>query len=152
MYVIQHCFICRLYDSTVSEDAGIEPGTVATTALAIRSSNHTARSHPYRTLFRCSEAAILILPKLTETRLWSWNIIPEAASDINIYIYSDFVLHLQRDTGENRPMTERDSLKMSCFLPDIHCRLHSWCCMGDGRGVSLLSTDLPSSSPSFYWS
>jgi len=29
----------------VSEDAGIEPRTVATTALAIRRSNHSARSH-----------------------------------------------------------------------------------------------------------
>ncbi len=26
MYCIQHCFICRPSDSTVSEDAGIEPG------------------------------------------------------------------------------------------------------------------------------
>jgi hypothetical protein len=32
MYDIQHCFICRPSDSTVSEDAGIEPRTVATTA------------------------------------------------------------------------------------------------------------------------
>ncbi len=30
MYVIQHCFICRSSDATVSEDAGIEPGAVAT--------------------------------------------------------------------------------------------------------------------------
>ncbi len=30
MYFIQHCFICRPSDSTVSEDAVIEPGTVAT--------------------------------------------------------------------------------------------------------------------------
>jgi hypothetical protein len=30
MYDIQHCFICCLSDSTVSEDAGIEPRTVAT--------------------------------------------------------------------------------------------------------------------------
>jgi hypothetical protein len=30
----------------VSEDAGIEPRTVATTALAVRRSNHSARSHP----------------------------------------------------------------------------------------------------------
>jgi hypothetical protein len=29
MYFIQHCFFCRLSDSTVSEDAGIEPRTVA---------------------------------------------------------------------------------------------------------------------------
>jgi hypothetical protein len=30
MYYIQHCFICRPTDFTVSEDAGIEPRTVAT--------------------------------------------------------------------------------------------------------------------------
>jgi hypothetical protein len=35
MYDIQHCFICRPSESTVTEDAGIEPRTVATTALAI---------------------------------------------------------------------------------------------------------------------
>jgi hypothetical protein len=33
MYAIQHCFICRPSDSTVSVDAGIEPWTVATLAL-----------------------------------------------------------------------------------------------------------------------
>jgi hypothetical protein len=41
MYDIQHFFICRPSDSTVSEDAGIEPRTVATTALA-----DSARYHP----------------------------------------------------------------------------------------------------------
>jgi hypothetical protein len=46
MYDIQHCFICRPSDSTVSEDAGLKPRTVATTALAVRRSNHSARSHP----------------------------------------------------------------------------------------------------------
>jgi hypothetical protein len=40
-YIIQHCFIRRPSDSTVSEDAGIEPRTVASLALA--------RSHPHRT-------------------------------------------------------------------------------------------------------
>ncbi len=45
-YYIQHCFICRPSDSTVPTDAGIEPRTVATGALAIRRSNHQARSHP----------------------------------------------------------------------------------------------------------
>jgi hypothetical protein len=34
MYVIQHCIICRPSDSTVSEDAGIEPETVAMPATA----------------------------------------------------------------------------------------------------------------------
>jgi hypothetical protein len=33
IYDIQHCFICRPSDSTVSEYAGIEPRTVVTTAL-----------------------------------------------------------------------------------------------------------------------
>jgi len=46
MYNIQHCFICHPSDSTVSEDAGIEPRTVATTALAVIRSNHSARSYP----------------------------------------------------------------------------------------------------------
>jgi hypothetical protein len=45
MYFIQHCFICRPSDSTVSEDAGIEPRTVATSALAVRRFNQLARSH-----------------------------------------------------------------------------------------------------------
>jgi hypothetical protein len=47
MYFIQHCLICRPSDSTVSEDAGIEFRTVATMALAVRCSNHSARSHPH---------------------------------------------------------------------------------------------------------
>jgi hypothetical protein len=45
IYDIQHCFICRPSDSTVSEDAGIEPRTVVSAALAVRRSNHSARSH-----------------------------------------------------------------------------------------------------------
>ncbi len=45
MYFIQHCFICGLSDSTVSEGAGIEPMTVATSALAVRRSSHSATSH-----------------------------------------------------------------------------------------------------------
>jgi hypothetical protein len=39
-YYIQHCFICRPSDSTVPTDAGIEPRTVATCALAVRRSNN----------------------------------------------------------------------------------------------------------------
>jgi hypothetical protein len=34
MYCIQHCFIFRLSDSAVPENAGIKPRTVATSALA----------------------------------------------------------------------------------------------------------------------
>ncbi len=46
-YYIQHSFICRPSDSTVSEDAGIEPRTVATSALTVtvRRSNYTARMY-----------------------------------------------------------------------------------------------------------
>ncbi len=62
MYDIQHCVICCPTNSTVSEDAGIEPRTVATTALAVRRCNrnrldlihnstrsnpHSVRSHPH---------------------------------------------------------------------------------------------------------
>ncbi len=32
----------------MSEDVGIEPRSVATSALAVRRSNHSARSHPPR--------------------------------------------------------------------------------------------------------
>ncbi len=39
-YYIQHCFICRPSDSIVPTDAGMEPRTVATGALAVRRSNH----------------------------------------------------------------------------------------------------------------
>ncbi len=46
MYDIQHCFICRPSDSIVSKDAGIEPRKVATTALAVRRPNHSARTQP----------------------------------------------------------------------------------------------------------
>ncbi len=43
MCFIQRCFICRLSDSTVSEYAEIEPRTVvATLALAVRRTNHSA--------------------------------------------------------------------------------------------------------------
>jgi hypothetical protein len=37
MHFIQHCSICRLSDSTVSQNAGIETRTVATLALALGS-------------------------------------------------------------------------------------------------------------------
>jgi hypothetical protein len=40
IYFIQHCVICRPSDSTVSEDAGIEPRTVATSVLAVGRSIH----------------------------------------------------------------------------------------------------------------
>ncbi len=44
MYFIKHCFICH---SSVLEDAGIEPRTIASLALTISRSNRSARSHPH---------------------------------------------------------------------------------------------------------
>jgi hypothetical protein len=43
-----HCFICRFSDSIVSEEAGIEPRTVATLALSVWRSNtriHLIHNH-----------------------------------------------------------------------------------------------------------
>ncbi len=53
IFCIQHCFISRLSDSTVSEDADIEPRTVATSALAVRRSNHARLDliHPVLTIY-----------------------------------------------------------------------------------------------------
>ncbi len=39
-YVIQHCFICRPSNSTVSEEAGIKPRIVAALTLTAKRSNH----------------------------------------------------------------------------------------------------------------
>jgi hypothetical protein len=50
MYFSQHCFICRPSDYTVSEGTGIEPKTVATSALTARRSNHSARSQSHQHL------------------------------------------------------------------------------------------------------
>jgi hypothetical protein len=54
LYAIQHCFICRPSDSTVSEDAGIEPALTARldlihesqakTEIIFKSSTHTLYS------------------------------------------------------------------------------------------------------------
>ncbi len=46
MYIIQHCFIRRPLDCTVSEDAGIETRIVVTLELlAARRSNNSASSY-----------------------------------------------------------------------------------------------------------
>ncbi len=47
-----HYFICRPSDSTVSEDAGNEPRTVATLALAVRRSNQAIESHSMEARYR----------------------------------------------------------------------------------------------------
>ncbi len=54
MYDIQHCFIYRPSDSPLSEDAGIEPRTVAITA--------SARSHPHVEYIFSHIACLLFVP------------------------------------------------------------------------------------------
>jgi len=48
MYVIQHCFICRPLNSTVSGDAGIDPKIVETLALAARRFSNLAQSPEHK--------------------------------------------------------------------------------------------------------
>ncbi len=70
MCCIQHCFICRLSGSTVSEDAGIEPRTVATFALAVKRSSHSARSKPQMLIFymyRPKDSSIIFIKTITAT-------------------------------------------------------------------------------------
>jgi hypothetical protein len=57
---IQHCFICRPSDSTVSTDAGIEPRTVALVhwqSDALTTDHIRPRSNPYY-ISRKSETAM----------------------------------------------------------------------------------------------
>jgi nestin len=67
MYVIQHSFICRPSDSTVSEDAGIEPRTVATSALTARRS---AKSHPQTRLDLNHTRLDLMHTRLDLNHIW----------------------------------------------------------------------------------
>ncbi len=43
MYVVQYCYICHAAGFTGDTGIGIEPRTVATLALTVRYSNHSAR-------------------------------------------------------------------------------------------------------------
>jgi hypothetical protein len=71
MYVIQHCFICRPSDSTVSDFSGIELKTVATLALTARRSNHSAKSYPHYTYILYFYLYIYIYKFGLENR-WTW--------------------------------------------------------------------------------
>ncbi len=68
MYVLYSTLLhMPLSDSTVSENAGIEPRKVATKALAVRRSCHSATSHPpislYDLLWREPSAGGIRLPE-----------------------------------------------------------------------------------------
>jgi hypothetical protein len=73
LFHIQHCFIRRRSDSTVSEDARIEPKTVVTTALDVRRSNHSARSqqHPHPLDHRVEDDNFCRVERLIETNVSS---------------------------------------------------------------------------------
>jgi hypothetical protein len=60
MYFIQHCFICRPSDSTVSEDAGMEPRTGATSAMAVGRPNLTRLDLIHIFLFIVSHVFVLL--------------------------------------------------------------------------------------------
>ncbi len=59
-------WISRFLDSIVSEDADIEPRTVATSALAVRRSNHSARSHLQKAQFTRSKIIKLFLVSIAK--------------------------------------------------------------------------------------
>ncbi len=72
-YFIQHCFICCSSDSTVSEDAGIEPHwTVATLSLAVWRSNHSARSHNYCSRISLSGFIFFVSNIFRINLVWLW--------------------------------------------------------------------------------
>ncbi len=67
--IIHRCIICRPSDSTLSENAGIGPRTVATLALTARRSNHSARSQPLLDLIHTRLDLIHTRLDLIHTRL-----------------------------------------------------------------------------------
>jgi hypothetical protein len=66
MYVIQHCFICRPSDLTVSDDAGIKPRPIATLPLPSRRSTTRldliGTSYPPR-LRHCDPRELIVTPR-----------------------------------------------------------------------------------------
>jgi hypothetical protein len=68
MYFIQNCFVYNPSDSTVSEDAGIEPRTAATSALAVIGYISSAQIKPW--------ASASLFPLYNQT-----------AQDRNIYVF-----------------------------------------------------------------
>ncbi len=71
-------FLCTIFhttssaapsDSIVSGEAGIEPRTVSITALAVRRSNHSARSHLMDESKKCDTLASSVFLKITKFRI-----------------------------------------------------------------------------------
>ncbi len=97
LYVIQHCFICHPSDSTVSEDAGIEPRPLAMTA---RRSNHLATTSQISSTWLG-----LIHWQISSTRL---DLIHEARSHPQgqILYTSEKLLSQENDEGKNKMYLE----------------------------------------------
>jgi hypothetical protein len=108
MYFIQHYFICRPSDSSLSEDAGIEPRTVATLALAVRWSNHKART---RLLYMWTS-----LDNQRQSRL-QCKFVP---GQCQCHTY------LKIHVGQNRSWKIRIFLKDSSMFPTNIYTFHSW--------------------------
>ncbi len=89
-YFIQHCFICRPSASTVSENAGIQPRTVATTALAVRRSNYSAIYYPQTRQYLIHKLGYISSTNLAishpQTRLYLIHKLGNISSSIRLYL------------------------------------------------------------------
>jgi hypothetical protein len=84
---IQHCFICRLSDSTVPTDAGIEPRTVGALALCQFVLNYDyLRILP--ALLPCRRTrSEMVKPRSMASQTRKAALIPETPSMLNLGIY-----------------------------------------------------------------
>ena len=90
-YIIQHCCICCPSDSSMSEDAEIEPSTVATSALTFRCRNHTIRSHPHSVRSHPPLGIIYVDTKTIQFLYWSFK---------NLTFYTQYIFyHPARNWG-----------------------------------------------------
>jgi hypothetical protein len=107
-YNIQHCFICRPSDSTVPTDAGIEPRTVATCALAVRRSNHYARSHPHYARSH-PHYARSHLDKVARNRLY----LPPECGGLGCFKLDDFLFSQQCVWPLRAAISSRDNWRVN---------------------------------------
>jgi hypothetical protein len=91
-YGIQHCVIGRPSDSILSEDIGIDPRTVAISALAVRRSIHSARSH------RTSLTHVKVFKKKFDT----YRKITDR--DVGIFLYPSIVVCATHSGGRTLPL------------------------------------------------
>ena len=117
--LIQHYFICRQSDSTVSENAGIEPRTVATSALALRRPNHSARSHPQLgqissilILYFCSMGSQLF----SRWRIFCWLNHSTVFHTVSCFYITPWLQCFWQLQFMSRPMSQSDPSRHSLVL------------------------------------